>query len=164
VVFPAVYEKGLSRLREQFDLIPIEYPTTRRMNSSLEATARDVHAAFADPRVKAIIASMGGDDQIRLLKHLDPELIRGLLQRFKAVLVARAAAWSSEHPNTAEQKARFIPDQEEAIRCALAEYHQHAVAVFNLDFGHTDPQCIIPNGGRIRIDGINGESTSRARA
>jgi muramoyltetrapeptide carboxypeptidase LdcA involved in peptidoglycan recycling len=26
--------------------------------------------------------------------------------------------------------------------------------VFNLDFGHTDPQCVIPNGGRIRIDGV----------
>lgn len=312
-VFPAVYEQGLRRLREQFGLVPVEYPTTRRMSSAPEDRARDLHAAFADSDIKAIIASIGGEDQIKVLKYLDPELIaahpkpffgysdntnlhlflwnlrivsyhggsvmvqlgrgggmhpysadslrralfehgeaelvpaheytdewlnwsrpesltrsqpmfcnegwkwvnegqivdgivwggcfeivdwhlrtskyllppeayegavlcletseelpsatyvyrvlmamgeRGVLQRFSAVLLARPAAWSFEHPHTAEEKARFTRDQEEAIRQALREYHPHALAVFNLDFGHTDPQCIIPSGGRIRVDGI----------
>jgi len=27
------------------------------------------------------------------------------------------------------------------------------LTVFDVDFGHTDPQLIIPIGGRIRIDG-----------
>ncbi len=312
-VFPAVYEQGLRRIREVFGLVPVEYATTRMMNAPLKDRARDVHAAFADPAIKAIIASIGGEDQIKLLKYLDPELIgahpkpffgysdntnlltflwnlgivsyhggsvmvhfgrggqmhpytvaslrralfehgeveitpaheytdeplnwarsealtqqppmfantgwrwlnegriiegiawggnleaidfhlrtsrclsppdayegailyletseelpsatyvyrvlmcmseRGLLQRFPAVLVAQPQAWSFECPNTVEDKARFTGDQEEAIRDALREYHPQALAVFNLDFGHTDPQCIIPNGGRIRIDGI----------
>jgi len=28
------------------------------------------------------------------------------------------------------------------------------LTIFNLDFGHTDPQFLIPNGGKIRIDGV----------
>ncbi len=312
-IFPAVFEQGLQRLRDIFHLIPIEYPTTRKMNAPLEERARDVHAAFADPEIKAIICSIGGDDQIKLLKYLDSDVIkahpkpflgysdntnlhvllwnlgivsyyggsimvqfgrggsmhpytveylrralfehgtfeitsapeytdeeinwdnpaslstqpamfpntgwrwlnagnvvegitwggnleildwqlranryllseesyrgkilyletseelppalyvyrvlmcmgeRGLLQQFAALLVARPKAWSFEHPHSAEEKASYIRDQEEAIRAALAEYHPHMPTVFNLDFGHTDPQCIIPNGGWMRVDGI----------
>ncbi len=312
-VFPAVYEQGLGRIREVFGLIPVEYPTTRKMDAPLEERARDVHAAFADPAVKAVFCSIGGADQIKLLKHLDPELMRanpkpffgysdntnlhmflwnlgvvsyhggavmvqfsqgpamhpytvaslrralfergeaeispapeytdeeldwsesaalerrppmfpndgwtwlnggrtvevtawggsleivdfhlranryllspdayegsvlyletseelpsatyvyrvlmcmaerGLLQRFPAVLLARPNAWDFEHPNTVEERARFRREQEEAVRQVLGEYHPRALAVLNLDFGHTEPQCVIPNGGRVRIDGI----------
>jgi muramoyltetrapeptide carboxypeptidase LdcA involved in peptidoglycan recycling len=311
--YPAVFEQGLRRICEVFGLEPVEYPTTRKMGASPEERARDVHAAFADPAVKAIISSIGGDDQIKLLKHLDPGLIgghpkplfgysdntnlhaflfnlgiisyhggsvmvqfgrggamhpytvaslrralfergeveispapeytdeemdwaesaaltqeprifpspgwtwlnggrivegvlwggnleildfhlrvgrylpppealdgcvlyletseelpsatyvyrvlmcmaeRGLLQRFSAVLVARPKAWNFEHPNAPEDKARFAGAQETAIRRVLGEYHPRALAVFNLDFGHTDPQCVVPNGGRARIDGV----------
>src|SRR5262249_39660425 len=38
--------------------------------------AADLHAAFADPDIKAVIASIGGDDQITVLSHLDDELLR----------------------------------------------------------------------------------------
>jgi muramoyltetrapeptide carboxypeptidase LdcA involved in peptidoglycan recycling len=79
---------------------------------------------------------------------------RGLLQRFAAVLVARPKAWDFERPNTTEERAIFRNEQEEAIREVLREYHPRALAVFDLDFGHTDPQCVIPNGGRVRIDGV----------
>ncbi len=312
-VFPAVFEQGLRRLREVFGLVPVEYPTTRVLDAPVRDRARDVHAAFTDPGITAIMASIGGEGQIELLKHLDPALLashskpffgysdntnlhiflwnlgivsyhggsvmvhlgrggavhpytaaslhralfdrgevelapapeytdepldwanptaltqpppmfpnsgwswlngdrvvegtawdgnlevvdchlranryllppdayegcvlyletseelppashvyrvlrgmgeRGLLQRFPAVLVARPQAWSFDCPNTAGDKARFTSEQEEAIRRALREYHPQALAVFNLDFGHTDPQCIVPNGGKLRIDGI----------
>jgi muramoyltetrapeptide carboxypeptidase LdcA involved in peptidoglycan recycling len=312
-VFPAVYEQGLRRIREVFGLVPVEYPTTRKMDAPPKERARDVHAAFADPTVKAVFCSIGGADQIKVLKHLDPELIRanpkpffgysdntnlhvflwnlgivsyhgsavmvqfahgpamypytvaslrralfergeaeitpapeytdeeihwtedaaltqrpamfsnpgwtwlngdrtvegvawggnleivdfhlrankyllapeayegsvlyletseelpsatyvyrvlmcmaerGLLQCFAAVLVARPKAWYFERPNTTEERARFKREQEEAIREVLREYHPRALAVFNLDFGHTDPQCVVPNGGRVRIDGV----------
>ncbi len=62
--FPAVFEQGLQRLRDVFQLVLVEYPTTRRMNAPLEERARDVHAAFAGPEIKTIICSIGGDDQI----------------------------------------------------------------------------------------------------
>ena len=312
-LFPAVFEQGLQRLRTIFQLIPIEYPTTRKMHSALEERARDIHAAFVDPEIKAIICSIGGDDQIKLLKYLQPALIqahpkpffgysdntnlhvflwnlglvsyyggsvmvqlgrsgamhpytqaslskaffqrgevellpppdftdedvdwenteklavlpamypntgwrwlnaqqiiegvtwggdfeiiswhlsvnrymlpleayrgkvlylesdeelppatsiyrilmcmgeRGLLQQFAAILIARPKAWSFAHPNTLAQKARFIQEQEDAITAALREYHPQVPVVFNLDFGHTDPQVVIPSGGHIRIDGI----------
>lgn len=70
-LFPWVYELGISRIEEDFRLKTTEYPTTRQMGSSLEDRARDVMAAFSDPNNKAVIASIGGEDQIKLLKYLD---------------------------------------------------------------------------------------------
>src|SRR5579884_2104425 len=75
-VFPMVFEQGLQRLRELFQLEPVEYPTTRQLYSPPQDRACDLHAAFADPEIKAIIASIGGEDQIKVLKYLDPELIK----------------------------------------------------------------------------------------
>jgi muramoyltetrapeptide carboxypeptidase LdcA involved in peptidoglycan recycling len=75
-LFPAPYELGLTRLRDDFGLAPVEYPTTRRLRTSPQERAADLHAAFADPEVKALIATIGGDDQITVLKHLDAGLIR----------------------------------------------------------------------------------------
>jgi muramoyltetrapeptide carboxypeptidase LdcA involved in peptidoglycan recycling len=74
-VFPAVFELGLRRLRD-LGLEPVEYPTTRQLDASPEDRARDVHAAFRDPDIGAVIASIGGDDQIRVLRYLDPDLLR----------------------------------------------------------------------------------------
>ena len=311
-IFPLPYELGLRRLREDFGLEPVEYPTTRQMGAPAAARAADLHAAFADPAVKAVIASIGGDDQITVLPHLDADLIeanpkpffglsdntnllaylwdlgivgyyggsvmchfgrpgemhpatagalraalftadwyplpeataygdvdrdwadpatfdgpppmqdcagwqwhngdrivegptwggsleilswlmaadrairppesyqgavllietseelppaievyrmlrnmgeRGLLARFSAVLVGRAKAWSFEHPNDPEQKAAYATAQREAVRRAIAEYNPTAMLVLDVDFGHTDPQLVIPIGGRVRVDG-----------
>ena len=74
-VFPAPYELGLQRLRA-FGLEPVEYPATRKLRSTPEERAADLHAAWSDPHVRAVIASIGGDDQIALLKHLDPAVFR----------------------------------------------------------------------------------------
>ncbi len=38
------------------------------------ALARDPHAAFRDEEVKAVIVSIGGDDSVRLLPHLDADV------------------------------------------------------------------------------------------
>ena len=35
-----------------------------------------MHAAFADPEIKAVLTSIGGDDQIKVLRHLDADLLR----------------------------------------------------------------------------------------
>jgi len=75
-IYPAVFEQGLQRLRKFFQLELVEYPTTRKMHSSPQERARDIHAAFADPEIKAIICSIGGDDQIKVLKYLDPQLLK----------------------------------------------------------------------------------------
>ncbi|OEV02427.1 S66 family peptidase [Streptomyces oceani] len=75
-LLPMPYELGLRRLREEFALEPVEYPGTRKLHSTPAERAADLHAAFADPSVRAVIASIGGDDQITLLPWLDEEIIR----------------------------------------------------------------------------------------
>ena len=72
--YPHVQEQGLRRLREVFGLRPVEYPTTRQMRSSPQDRARDLMAAFADPDNRAVFASIGGDDQINVLAHLNEEI------------------------------------------------------------------------------------------
>ncbi len=309
-IFPEVYELGLRRLREDLGLVPVEYPTTRKMASSAADRARDIHAAYADPSITAVIASIGGDDQLTVLPHLDADLLRanpkpffgfsdntnlhvylwhlglvsyhggavmvhlgrgvthpysieslrtalftsgevevvppgeatdegiawdtpealvggapmrpndgwtwrnadrvvegktfggcleildwqlavrrwlapfseydgcvllietseemppaiqvyrtlrnlgeaGLLQRFAAVLVGRAKAWNIDRRTTLDERAGFVTDQAEAVIRVLDEYHPGVLTVFDVDFGHTDPQLIVPSGGRIRID------------
>ncbi|MFE9770091.1 S66 peptidase family protein [Streptomyces sp. NPDC005931] len=75
-LFPLPFELGLERLRKEYGLEPVEYPATRTMGSTPRERAADIHAAFADPDVKAVMASTGGDDQITVLPLLDREFIR----------------------------------------------------------------------------------------
>ncbi len=311
-LFPQPYELGLRRLREEFGLVPVEYPTTRKMGATPQERAADLHAAFADPEIKAVIASIGGDDQITLLPHLDADLLRahpkpffgysdntnlllhlrnlglvayhgssvmvelgrpgamhpltaeslraalftsgeyeltaagasgdvngpwddprtfdaepdldpakgwtwhnadrvvegngwggnleiiswllmadravrpaeeyaggvlfletsedmprsqdvywilrnmgerGLLRQFPALLMGRAKSWSFEKRFDAEERERYRHEQREAVLRALGEYAPDTMAVFDVDLGHTDPQIVIPVGGRIRVDG-----------
>ncbi|MEV7339821.1 S66 peptidase family protein [Streptomyces sp. NPDC093544] len=312
-LLPLPYELGLERLRKEYGLEPVEYPATRKMGSTPQERADGLHAAFADPTVKAVISSIGGDDQITVLPLLDRELIRanpkpffgysdntcflaylwnagivgyhggsvmcelgrpgamdpltaeslraalftsgpydlrpadrfgevnspwddpatfdsepptepgdgwtwhrpdrvvegrswggnveilawllmadreiardpsvydghvlfletseempkandvfwilrsmgerGLLQRFPALLMARPKAWSFEQPNDAAARARYVREQHEAVLRAVDMYAPNTLVVLDVDFGHTDPQIVIPYGGTIRVDG-----------
>ncbi|MFE9424986.1 S66 peptidase family protein [Kitasatospora sp. NPDC006697] len=313
-VFPHPYELGVRRLREEYGLEPVEYPTTRLLGATPEQRAADLHAAFADPTVKAVIATIGGEDQITVLPHLDRELIqanpkpfygysdntnlllalrnlgivgyhgatvmvelgrggrvhpmtdaslraalfgapgepfelcetersgdqpspwedpesmtaepvsepcggwlwhgpervvdgpgwggnleilawmamadreirpveeyaggvllletseempssdevyrilrnlgeRGLLRQFPALLMGRAKAWNFQRRNSPAEKLAYRTAQREAVQRALAEYAPDTLAVFDVDFGHTDPHLTLPIGGRIRVDG-----------
>ncbi|KQR49374.1 peptidase [Microbacterium sp. Leaf161] len=73
-VAPEIHEQALRRLEQLTGLIPVEYPTTRQLDASPEARAADVNAAFADPGIRAILATIGGDDQILVVPHLDAAL------------------------------------------------------------------------------------------
>ncbi|MGN6682014.1 MAG: S66 family peptidase [Streptosporangiaceae bacterium] len=318
-VFPAPVDLGLVRLREDFGLTPVEYPTTRAADASPEQRAADVHAAFADPEIKAVFTTIGGDDELKVLAHLDPDLMtahpkpffgysdnnnlnlfmwnlglvsyqggaimvqfgrpgrmhpvtreslhhavfgggprpiqpspeysdqehnwadadalasefdmlpsdgwswhgprasftgpswggnleildfhlrtgryllpdeqydgavliletseelppadyvyrvlmcmgeRGLLQRFGALVWGRPKAWSFEQPNDPPQKASYTTAQYEPVRRAMAEYHPDVPFVLGPDFGHTDPQQIVPFGGQITVDGANRRITA----
>ena len=308
-LFPWVQDAGLEQLRQQFGLVPVEYPSTRQMGASYAERARDVMAAFANPDVKAVLSSVGGDDEIGLIKYLDPavflthpkpyfgysdntnlhnflwnlgipsfygcstlvqlampggmhdltvrslcqalfgggdyeveasaeytdidldwadpanldrprlmepnsglywdgegeatgilwggcceslfELVaagqhlpadedlggavffmetsqlipepflvrdlltafgeRGWLSRFSAILVGRPKAWEFSKPNDAAAKAAYRQTQRETVIKAVRAYNPRIPIVQNLDFGHTDPQIIIPNGGQAKI-------------
>ncbi len=78
-VYPDVFDLGLANLRGLLGVDVKEYPTTRMASEELHQNPRrradDVNAAFADPSIKAVIASIGGDDSIRLLPYLDEDTI-----------------------------------------------------------------------------------------
>jgi muramoyltetrapeptide carboxypeptidase LdcA involved in peptidoglycan recycling len=310
--FPEQHELAMRRLREDLGLEPVEYPTTRRLGASAADRAADLQAAYADPAIRAVLATIGGDDQITVLPHLDPgpfradpkpflgysdntnllnwlwyhgvaayhggstmvhlarggglqpihvdslraalftggdleihpvELfsdqeiswedpeslrrsgptapspgwtwhqpdavvtaptwggnleilhwnlaadrwirpvedyagcvllvetseempsaeevfrmlrnagVRGLLQQFPAILVGTAKATALEKARPPEERARYRDDQRAAVLRALADYNPAAMVVFGIDFGHTDPQWILPYGGPITVDG-----------
>jgi muramoyltetrapeptide carboxypeptidase LdcA involved in peptidoglycan recycling len=69
--FPEIHEQALRRIREDLGLVPVEYDTTRRAATAAERAA-DLQRAFADPEIRAVFATIGGDDQITVLRHLDP--------------------------------------------------------------------------------------------
>lgn len=298
-------------MRSVFGLEPIEYPTTRVMGSSLEDRAKDVMAAFADPKNKAVFASIGGSDQVKLIKHLDPSVFlnnpkpffgysdnthlhnflwglgipsyygggvmnqfgmnaemfnitvnslnhalfdegeyelevsaeyndegldwsvkenldkprkldkniglvwdgekdvegvlwggcveslivqsstgkylpkdedlegavlfietaedipehwiveylltgfgeRGWLNKFRAVLVGRPKAWEFDKQNNEEAKAKYAEEQRKTVVEVVRQYNPSIPLVQNLDFGHTDPQIALPNGGKVRVVG-----------
>jgi muramoyltetrapeptide carboxypeptidase LdcA involved in peptidoglycan recycling len=75
-VAPAVHEQAMQRIREVLGLVPVEYPTTRRLGASSEERAADLNAAFGDPEIRAVLSTIGGDDQITVIPHLDADLVR----------------------------------------------------------------------------------------
>jgi len=313
-VFPHVQDLGLQRLREHLRLEPVEYPTTRKVGATPQERAADIHAAFADPEIRGIMASIGGSDQFRVLRYLDPAVLqsnpkaffghsdntnillylwnlgiigfyggstmvhlarpgrlhpttleslrralfepgevqlspvvamtdenpswedpaaldvempmrpgpgwtwagerrsvtgptwggcveivdmhlragtyllapeayagcvllletseempgaeyvyrvlmgmgeRGMLERFAAVAVATPKAWDREVGQPVAERIQFAEDQRAAILRALQEYNPGVPTVFGLDFGHTDPQILIPHGGSMTVDGID---------
>ena len=77
---------------------------------------------------------------------------RGLLQRFAALLMGRPKAWSFDHPNAPEERTAYVDAQHEAVLEAMAEYSPGVPVVLDVDFGHTDPHLVMPNGGEVRID------------
>ena len=309
--FPQPFDLGLRRLRDGFGLEVVEYPTTRRQGTP-EERAADVMAAFADDGIAAVLTSIGGSDQIKILKHLDPDVLaanpkpffglsdntnlhnylwnlglvsyqggtvmtmlgrggainphseesfraalfthgwydlrpaasftdmsrdwadpsvletepsmlpgtgwkwhgaghtvegrlwggcleivdfnlraaryladddtaydgcvlyletseelpsaqyvggvlmclgeRGLLQRFSALLMGRPLAWRFGTPDDPEFRAAHVADQHETVLAAMAEYSPDVPVVLDVDFGHTDPHLVMPNGGDVRID------------
>ena len=309
--FPAVHEQGLLRLREVFGLEPVEYPTTRRHSSAADR-ADDLMAAYADPGIRAVFATIGGDDQITVLPLLDPkpfqadpkpffgysdntnllnwlwthgvagyhgmstmvhlargggvqpatleslraalftggdleiravelfsdqelgwdhpaaltesttpypspgrvwrradrvvsaptwggnlEILhwtlaadrwvrpvedyagcvllletsedmpparevfqmlrnfgeRGLLEQFPAIVVGTAKGSVFNAPRPVADRARYREEQQAAVLRAVDTYNPDAMVVFGVDFGHTDPQWVLPYGGRLTVDG-----------
>lgn len=309
-IFPWVQDLGLSRIRDIFGLEPVEYPTTRQMGSSLQDRAKDIMAAFSDPTIKAVIASIGGSDQIKLIKYLDPAVLksnpkpffgfsdnthlhiflwnlgipsfyggsvmtqyamqgamhtmtaesikhalfdtgefelsvskeyndigldwsnkdllntprvmehneglywdgevdvegtlwggcvesmivqssttkylpsdediegtvllletsegipkpwiiqylligfgeRGWLNKFQAILIGRPKAWEFDQQHTAEEKKAYKQKQRETVLKTVREYNQTIPIIQNVDFGHTDPQVVLPLGSTARIN------------
>lgn len=74
-ISPTLHEQAMRRLTEATGLIPVEYPTTRQLGASAEDRAADVTEAFADPSIRAVLATIGGDDQVTVIPHIDAEVL-----------------------------------------------------------------------------------------
>src|SRR3989338_7661178 len=76
--FPAIYENGLKAIAA-LGLKIKEFPHTRAsaefIRKNPKARADDLNAAFADESIKAIIATIGGDDSVRVLPYLNKKVI-----------------------------------------------------------------------------------------
>ncbi|MFI1995806.1 S66 peptidase family protein [Actinoplanes sp. NPDC020271] len=311
-LFPERHERALQRIRDELRLEPVEFPTTRRLDAPPADRARDLTAAWSDPAIRAVFATIGGDDQLTVLRHLDPAVFRadpkpffgfsdntnllnwlwghglaafhggstmmhlarpegiqpvhvatlraalfdggdldiepvdtfseeevdwnesraltasapqvpspgriwhrpetvvtaptwggcldilhwnlaagrwirpvgdyagcvllletseemppaedvfhmlrnfgerGLLQQFPAVLVGTAKATHFMNPRPVADRQKYRDDQRAAILRAFGTYNPSAMIVFGVDFGHTEPQHVLPYGGRITVDG-----------
>jgi muramoyltetrapeptide carboxypeptidase LdcA involved in peptidoglycan recycling len=77
--YPKVYEHG-KELLTSIGFHPIEMPRTLSKDELLynnpKLRAEDLNDAFLDPEIKGIISAIGGDDSIRILEHLDVDVIR----------------------------------------------------------------------------------------
>ncbi len=78
-VFPYVYELGLRNIQNFLGLKVKEFPTARMSQPELynnpKLRAEDINAAFADPEVNGIIASIGGSESVRILPFIDYDSI-----------------------------------------------------------------------------------------
>jgi len=87
--FPAAFEKGIERLENRFGLEPVIYDTAEKdtdyLNANPEQKAEEFMQAFEDPEIKGVIPVTGGDEELRVLKHLDPERLKNNPTRFYGI-------------------------------------------------------------------------------
>lgn len=71
--WPHMYELGCQRLRSVFQLEPVAFPYTAKVGATGEERSTDLIAAFEDKNIRAVVASLGGNDQITYVKNLPTE-------------------------------------------------------------------------------------------
>jgi muramoyltetrapeptide carboxypeptidase LdcA involved in peptidoglycan recycling len=78
---PHRYAAGKRQIEETFGLKVIEAPNALRdpewIYRNPKARADDLHWALENDRVHAIVATIGGDESVRILPYVNLELIRG---------------------------------------------------------------------------------------
>ncbi|MFB6180640.1 MAG: LD-carboxypeptidase, partial [Candidatus Nanohalobium sp.] len=84
--YPKHFERGKKRLEEVFNLEPVEFPSVRMSRTekrkNLGKRAEDLEDAFRDDEIKGVLAPVGGSDQIKLLNHISPEVLKEDPTRF----------------------------------------------------------------------------------
>lgn len=77
---PHRYQAGKRQLQDTFNVEVIEMPHTFKdpewISRNPQARADDLMKAFADPSIRGIVSSIGGDDSIRILPYIDLNIIR----------------------------------------------------------------------------------------
>jgi muramoyltetrapeptide carboxypeptidase LdcA involved in peptidoglycan recycling len=74
------YLAGVRALEKNFGVKVVAMPNTLKgsafIYNNVRARVDDLHQAFADPDIKAVIPCVGGDDSIRIVDHVDLDLLR----------------------------------------------------------------------------------------
>jgi len=74
------YLAGVRALEKNFGVKVVEMPNTLKgpafVYNNVHARVDDLHQAFADPDIKAVISCVGGDDSIRMIDSIDFDLLR----------------------------------------------------------------------------------------
>lgn len=99
--FPKRYAMGKQVLVERFGLNVVEMPHALRepawLRANPQARADDLMQAFADPSIRAVISTIGGEDSIRLLRHLDFDLLRAHPTIFLGYSDSTVSHWALHH-------------------------------------------------------------------
>jgi len=78
--FPHRYQAGVRQLEDAFGVEVLAMPNALKeaewLADNPKARADDLMRAFSDPSIRGIISTIGGDDSIRLLPHIDLKSIR----------------------------------------------------------------------------------------
>lgn len=85
-VFPRVHEQALDRLQRATGLTPVEYPTTRRVGAAPRDRAADLRRALLDPEIRAVLATIGGTDQVTVISHLKEDVAAAIARDPKPFL------------------------------------------------------------------------------
>jgi muramoyltetrapeptide carboxypeptidase LdcA involved in peptidoglycan recycling len=187
--FPAIHELGLRRLREDIGLEPVEYPTTRRLRASAADRAADLVAAFADPSITAVLATIGGDDQLTVLPHLDAEIVAanpkpffgysdntnllnwlwglGIVGYHGGSTMVHLARGGTAHPVSLSSLRTALFSSEEVVIHPAAEYGEDEIPWSSPGALVTEPRCARATDGRGTTPseasrGRRGAATSRS--
>lgn len=140
--FPAVLDAGIDTLTQRLGLRVREYPTTRAPGEiPPRDRARDLMAAVNDPTIAGIVASIGGDDTLRLLPHLDfdaiarnPKVLLGFSDVTTLLLAWVRAGVVPFHGPTVmaglAQASSLPPSFLDQLRAVLFDADAHAYAQF----------------------------------
>ena len=147
-VYPDVYRAGLATLREVFGLEVVEYPSTAFTPEYASAhpaeRAADLNRALGDPSIHAIVSVIGGDDSVRILPYVDAELAA----KHPKVLLG--------YSDTSTQLFWLAQAGLDAVILRqLAEWGATDIPVLTgADFGHIDPQWILPHNVLAELDPV----------
>lgn len=77
--FPQRYEIGKTQLEDAFGVrvVPTRHALRDAtwLSNNPQARADDLMEAFADSAIRGIVSTIGGDDSLRIIRHVDPAVI-----------------------------------------------------------------------------------------
>lgn len=84
---------------------------------------------------------------------------RGWLSQISGLMIGRPKAWDFSAQNDALWRKKYRETQRQIIIQAVRQYNADLTIVQNVDFGHTDPQIVLPIGRTATLDPAKNQIT-----